>query len=185
MDDSRTTIEKLVEENENLQRKIASGRRECAFLERNINLPGTLLWKIPKILHQMKNKHVVESKEVMIEGYPIYALLWFGGWHSPGDVELGIIRSEEDKETEWPVFFRVHYTMIHPTDATQAIMAESTAKFDLGQRGEKKEKTWNKAQGFVNEFIPILKRQQLHSYLMDGSLYIKVEINRVNTLPAL
>lgn len=185
VDDSRSTIEKLVEENENLQAKIASGRRECAFLEKNISLPGTLLWKIPKIFHQMKTKHVVESKELEVEGYRVYALLWFGGWHSPGDVELGIIRGEGDEEREWPVCFRVHYTIIHPTDSTQVIKAESTAKYDRKPIREIKEKTWNKAQGYVGGFIPIQTQSQLHSFLMDGSLYIKVELAIVNPLPIL
>ncbi|KAI6651597.1 TNF receptor-associated factor 3 [Oopsacas minuta] len=185
VDDSRSTIEKLVEENENLQAKIESGRRESAFLEKNISLPGTLLWKIPQIFHQMKTKHVVESKELVIEGYRIYALLWFGGWHSPGDVELGIIRNETEEDREWPVFFRVRYTIIHPTDSTQAITADTTAKFDRKPIREKKEKTWNKAQGYVSGFIPIQTRNQLHAFLMDNSLYLKVEIEIVNTLPVL
>ena len=185
VDDSRSTIEKLVEENENLQIKIESGRRESNFLEKHINLPGTLLWKIPKIFNQMKNKHVVESKEVVINGYRLYALLWFGGWHSPGDVELGIIHSEVNEGKEWPVYFKLRYTIIHPTDTTKAIVAESTAKFDQKQVGEKKEKTWKKAQGFVGGFIPVQTQHQLHAFLMDGSLYVKVEIELVNPLPVL
>ena len=185
VDDSRSTIEKLVEENENLKGKIDAGRRESNFLEKHINLPGILLWKIPKIFNQMKNKHVVESKEVVINGYRLYALLWFGGWHSPGDVELGILHTDTNEGKDWPVYFKVRYTIIHPTDPAKAIVAESTAKYDVKLAVEKKEKTWKKAQGFVGGFIPIQTQHQLHAFLMDGSLYVKVEIEMVNPLPVL